>query len=121
MTTTEVFKIPHHGSYPQDFCQLAPRLTFDDPRPYGGTCSPTVAQIILGLINRVYPDATEASVQKYGNKNFTIVGYTYPGDYIVVYLHDYVWTVARMARDAYDDWIENKPYYAAVPEELPRC
>ena len=125
-TVEEVFKIPRHGSYPSDFCQWNRLLSFSDARPYGVTVAPAVVQIILGLIRRVYPEATEQSLWRYGNKNFTIVGLTYlRSHYVIVYYHDYTWTVGTMSVEAYDKWREDRAYftscYASVPEDLPQC
>ena len=123
MTTTvnDVFKIPHHGSYPSDFCQWKQLMAFSDTRPYGAVVADAVAQIILGLVRRIYPDATEESIWKYGNKNFTIVGRTYFQNYVIVYYHDYTWYIGEMPAAVYDKWAADKPYYAAVPDDLPQC
>ena len=121
MSATEVFHIPKNGSYPSDICQWRVLLSFSDTSPCSAPVPADVVQIILALVRRLYPEATEESIWKYGNKNFTIVGRSYYQDYVIVYLHDYTWMVGRMPAAAYDKWIENKPYYAAVPEELPQC
>ncbi len=122
MSTTEVYKVPHHGSYPTDFCQLSTLMSFSDTRPYGATAAPEVVQVILGLVRRAYPAATEESIYRYGNKNFTIVGRTYYQDYLIVFFHDYTWEVARMPADVYDAWVQDKPYYTCVAhDDLPQC
>jgi hypothetical protein len=121
MQTNAVFKIPRHGSYPSDICQWTRLMSFSDTPPYGHATAPDVVQIILGLVRRVYPDATKESVWKYGNKDFTIVGRTYFHNYVIVYFHDYTWCLGDMPAEAYDKWAADKGYYAAVPDDLPQC
>jgi hypothetical protein len=121
MTMLSFYKIPHHGSYPSEFVQLRSLMSFSDTRSYGATAAAPVVQIILGLVRRAYPEATEESVYNYPNKCFTIVGRTYRHDYLIVFFHDYTWEVARMSSQVYDDWVQNKPYYTAVPDDLPQC
>jgi hypothetical protein len=125
-TETEVFEIPRHGSYPSDICQWGALLSFSDARPEDAAVAPEVAQIILGFIRRVYPEATEQSLWRYGNKNFTIVGTMYfQKHYVIVYYHDYTWFVGTMPVEEYNKWREERSYftscYAAVPENLPQC
>jgi predicted Mrr-cat superfamily restriction endonuclease len=116
-----VVEIPTHGSYPQDFFRLTTLLAFEPPRAPAASDLDAVRQVILGLIRRVYPAATEEAVAQYANKAYTIVGRTSAQDYVIVYLRDHTWVVASLVVATYDQWRAKNPHYALPPERLPQC
>ena len=114
----EAYAVPTHGSYLGDLGNSGYRTLLNlVSRDY--TPAPEIAQIILGLLQRCYPEATVESVVGYHNKYFTICGIML-GEYVAVYRFDSCWKVVAIPIQAYKNWAE-KHSYAQVPSNLPRC
>jgi hypothetical protein len=122
---TDVFKIPHSGSYPSDFFRWRSICEFYDKPGPGYQVEPFVIQILLGFVCRLYPEATEESLMKYENKCFTIVAETSTSEeYVFVYRHDSRWVIGAVDVHDYEltrslSSMTTLPY--ALHEELPRC
>lgn len=120
---TTVFKIPYSGSYPSDnftwkrTCEFYDQLTCD--RSY--SVDPAVIQILLGFVQRLYPEATDESLLKYENKYFTIIGERDCGEYMFIYRHDFKWMIGAVRMHDYEQSVKGKYYYTAPPKYLPRC
>jgi hypothetical protein len=122
-TVNDVFHIPHHGSYPSDGFRWRRVCDFYDLREGSRyEMDDAVVQILLGFIRRVWPEATEASVRRYGNKEFTIVAHRVPlGEYLFLYRHDFSWMIGAVDAAEYKKYKSTRHYYADLPEELPQC
>jgi hypothetical protein len=119
--TTAVFKIPYSGSYPSDnFTWKRVCEFYDQPGP-GYRVDPTVIQILLGFVQRVYPEANDESILKYENKYFTVIGERDFGEYMFIYRHDSKWMIGAVTVNDYEKAARGKYYYTAPPEDLPRC
>jgi hypothetical protein len=116
----EIYKLPRHGSYPSDMGQCTWILTFPDTGKSWEPIAPETLQILLGFVRKVYPEATASSIFNYPNKCFTVVGVRDFGGLLVLYRHDFNWVLASVTASDYEKWVADKPYYAQLPEELPR-
>jgi hypothetical protein len=116
----EDFKLPRHGSYPSDMGQVTWVLQFPDTRKDWAPLAEETLQILLGFLRKVYPETAATTLYNYPNKCFTVVGERAFGQLLILYRHDFTWVLAAVNWNDYQKWVEDKPYYAALPDELPR-
>ena len=116
----EPFKLPRHGAYPSDMGECTWVLTFPDSGKKWEPIAPETLQILLGFVQKVYPEAIASSIFNYLNKSFTVVGERAFGEYLILYRHDFNWVLAAVKMSDYARWVADKPYYAALPEKLPQ-
>ena len=118
---TAVFTLPYSGSYPSDNFRWRRVCEFYDQTGPVYRVDPAVIQILLGFVQRLYPEATEESLLQYENKYFTIVGERDFGEYMFIYRHDFKWMIGAVTVNDYEKSARGKYYYTAPPEDLPRC
>ena len=118
---TAAFRIPYSGSYPGDNFTWKRTCEFYDQPGHGYKVDPAVIQILLGFVQRLYPEATEESILRYENKYFTIVAERDFGEYMFIYRHDSKWMIGAVTVHDYEKSSRGKHYYTAPPTDLPRC
>lgn len=122
MTVETLFEIPHHGSYIYDIGPLTPLLMFKDAESHWRRYSPHVEELLLSFFRAVYAETTPQHIYAYTNKCFTIVGEREwaKSEYVVLYRHDWTWSLLTIPKNVYHDWATNRGYCAPVPETLPQ-
>lgn len=120
------FRIPCHGSYIYDirFVQKSDNtpehlMTVRDVERELDNREPL--DLIFPFVHRAYPEASMASLNYYGNKNYTAIGTRrYGQEVMVLYRHDFAWHIMTIKKSIFIQYQERNPYYATVNwNELP--
>ena len=113
--------VPTHGSYLGELAGGtggSPRTLLSLKSP-DYTPTPEILQIVLGMLQRCYPEATAETVAGYHNKYFTICGVVNFDEYVAVDRVDSCWRIVAIPVETYRDWAERHSY-AQIPPLLPK-
>lgn len=129
MQETETFRLARHGAYVHDIRGVRELFRFEEFNMNSNKRAQDIEQvhaILLGLIQRAYPQADASCLYNYHNKAYTFVGQKF-GSFIAIYRHDWAWCVVDIPIDGYRKWREGvltfngAAWPAEVPTNLPWC